>query len=928
MLKRFFVIIIVAFLTSNYFPQEKLSVDPQVKIGKLKNGITYYIRENKKPEKRAQLRLVVNAGSILENDEQKGLAHFTEHMAFNGTKNFKKHELINYLESIGMQFGPEINAYTSFDETVYMLQLPTDSSAVLEKGFLVLEDWAHNISFDPAEVELERGVITEEWRLGRGANSRMMDKQFPVIFHNSLYAKRLPIGDPEVIKNFKLNTLTSFYKDWYRPDLMAVIAVGDFQTEDIEKLIKKHFDKLTAPKQLRKRNIVEVPKHKETLFTIATDKEANYSAVAVYNKHDVKSFENTADYKESLKRNLFYAMLNDRFNELGMKAEPPFMYAGAGSGRLVRSIEVNVLQAVVKEDGIAKGLETLLQEAERARKHGFTESEMSRTKANILSSLEKAVNEKDKTESENLIGEYVSHFLYQNPIPGVEKELEYTKKFFNEITLAEVNKLADDLLVEESRVVVVNSPEKESLKIPTETELSAILKNILNNNITAYEDKVLNAPLVSNLPAKGSITDIKKNEKLDYSEWTLSNGAKVIVKKTNFKNDEIVFSAVSKGGNSLISNEDYINSIYASSFAMESGIGKFSSIELSKLLAGKIASVNPYIGVLQEGLNGYCAPKDLETMMQLIHLSFTEIRYDSSASVSLKNKLTAWIENFKNSPNAVFNDTLKSVLSNYHFRSRPINKEVISTIDPVKSISLLKERINDPADFTFLFVGNVDESKLKEYVNTYIASIPGKNIKENWKDVGVTHPSSKIEKIVHKGIEPKATVVYSFNGKMNFNRKEEHLLESLIDVLNIRLREVLREDKGGTYGVSVNQQMNKYPNPEFLININFGCNPERVDELSKEMFAVIDSIKQFGIGNNILVKVKESQRKSRELRLQENGFWSRMISAYLLADENPEEMLKYPEYVTALTEDDIKKAANTYLSSENYVKGLLLPEKK
>ena len=457
---------------------EKLPVDPNVTIGTLKNGIRFYIMQNKKPEKRAELRLVVNAGSVLENDDQKGLAHFVEHMAFNGTKHFKKNELINYLESIGVKFGPELNAFTSFDETVYMLQVPTDSQAIMHKAFLVLEDWASGLAFDSTEIEKERGVITEEWRLGRGAQMRMLDKQLPVIFKDSKYADRLTIGDINIIKSFTHPTLTNYYKDWYHPDLMAVVAVGDFDKTEIEALIKKHFENITAPKNERKRELFPIPSQKGTQFAIASDKEAMYSSVALYYKQEPEAVKNIDDYRKTIIHQLFSSMFNERLRELTQLADPPFAYAFAGKGRMVRTADVNYLQAMVKDNGIERGLEVLLREADRVRNFGFTQTELDRHKKNLLRQIEKQKDEKDKTESSTLIWQFVSNYLSDEPIPGIENEFVLINKLLPGITVDEVNKLSNELIKTDNRVVLVNCPEKEGLKIPTEAELTAVLEKV------------------------------------------------------------------------------------------------------------------------------------------------------------------------------------------------------------------------------------------------------------------------------------------------------------------------------------------------------------------------------------------------------------------------------------------------------------------
>ncbi|MBI4810196.1 MAG: insulinase family protein, partial [Ignavibacteriales bacterium] len=504
----FFLFILITISTFVYLQAQELNaplpIDPNVTIGKLDNGITYYIRTNKKPENRAELRLAVNAGSVLEDDDQLGLAHLCEHMAFNGTKNFKKQELVDYLESIGMRFGPELNAYTSFDETVYMLTIPTDKDSIVQKAFQVLEDWAHNVSYDPVEIDKERGVVIEEWRLGRGAEMRMFDKQLPILFKNSRYADRLTIGKKEILESFPHERLIQYFKDWYRPDLMAVVAVGDFDKVKIEKLIKDHFSNIAVKPDGRPRTLFPVPDHQEPLFAIASDPEATASRVGIYYKHP-KVWERTNnDYRKKIVESLYNGMLNNRFRELTIQADPPFLGAGSWSGSWARSKDMYALQATVKDNGIERGLNALLTEAARVDKYGFTQTELDRQKNDMMRSMERAYNEREKTESRTLVGQYVYNFLDEEPIPGIENEYELYKQYLPNITLEEVNKLVSERITETNRVIMVNSPEKSSVKIPTEAELTSVFEAVERKDITAYEDKIANQPLIANTPTPAS----------------------------------------------------------------------------------------------------------------------------------------------------------------------------------------------------------------------------------------------------------------------------------------------------------------------------------------------------------------------------------------------------------------------------------------
>ncbi|MDP2362846.1 MAG: insulinase family protein, partial [Ignavibacteria bacterium] len=778
--------VLIFFVSVSYLnaQNKELPIDKDVTIGELENGMKYYIRQNKKPEKRAELYLIVNAGSVLENNDQLGLAHFVEHMAFNGTKNFKKNELINYLESIGIKFGPELNAYTSFDRTVYMLTVPTDSTEILAKGFLVLEDWAHNLAFDPTEIDKERGVIIEEWRLGRGAQMRMLDKQLPILFKDSKYAERLPIGNKETLESFNHKTLIDFYKDWYRPDLMAIAAVGDFDIAEIKNYIKKHFENISFPEQIRQKEYFPIPKHDETYFAIASDKEAIYSIISVYYKRNPEVVKSIDDYKNELKHQFFYAMLNDRLTELTTMADPPFNYGYAGSSKFVKSADVSFLVGIVKEGGIEKGFEAMLTEAERVKQHGFTPTELERQKVNQLRIIEKRRDEKDKTESRELMQVFVNNYLNDEPIIGIDNIYELYNQLIPQITLEDVNKISAELLKPENRVVMINTPEKEGVKIPTENELAKVIEKVSNEKIEAYVDKVQVLPLVGVVPNPSPVVETKEIKELGLTEWTLANGVMVIIKPTDFQNDEIVFSAFSPGGSSLVSDEDFLSAKNAASLIYESGLGSFSKTELDKHLTGKIVSVSPYIGFYDEGLNGSTSPKDLETFFQLIYGYFTEPKIDSTSFLSYKSKIMVWLTNMGNEPAVAFRDTLDVTLANYHFRNRPLTVKMLDEIDLNKSISIYKNRFADAGDFTFVFTGNIDLSVLKPLVETYLGGLPSLSRNEKPIDLKYSNIKGEISKEVFKGIEQKSSVAIAYAGDMDWNRKNEYILESLMDIIN------------------------------------------------------------------------------------------------------------------------------------------------
>lgn len=928
-----FVFVFFYFITVNGQNIDNLNApvppDPNVRIGKLDNGLTYYIRKNSKPEKRAELRLVVNVGSTMENDDQQGLAHFCEHMAFNGTKNFKKNELVDYLESVGIKFGADLNAYTSFDETVYMLQLPTDSEKIFDKGLLVLKDWAHNQLFDSLEIEKERGVVIEEWRLRKGADERMQRKYLPILYKNSRYAERLPIGKKELLESFKHQTLKQFYQDWYRPDLQAVIVVGDIDVAQVEEKIKKQFSAIPKRDNPKPLQVFPMPDHKETLIAIATDKEANYTAVNVYYKLPREKTKTLSDYRKNIANWCYSGMLNQRLEELQKQANPPFINAYSFYGNMVRTKDNYVSNAMVKEDGIEKGLETVLTENERVKQFGFTASELERQKKDIVRYIEQQYNERDKTESGNYVYGYISNFLENEPMSSTEFDYDFFRKYVPTITLDEVNSLAKKWLSNgrENTVVVITAPEKKEAVIPSDEKILSILKNVQMKKLTAYKDNAIDKPLLAKKPNGSKVIAEKQIKEIGVTEWTLANGVKVVLKPTDFKNDEIQFSASSFGGTSLYPEKDDISASYSDNIINQSGVGDFDNIQLQKVLTGKIANVGTYISEIGEGVYGNASPKDIETMFQLIYLRFTQPRKDSIAFLAFMDEQHGYLQNRNASPNAAFYDTIGVTMSQYHQRRRPMSEALLKEINLDKAFKIYNDRFADASDFTFFFVGNFTIDSIKPFVEKYLGGLPSINRRETWKDIGVKTPKGVIAKTVKKGIEPKSSVSIQFTGDFHWNRKNRRDMYSLTNLLNIKLRESLREEKGKTYGVGCYGSPSHYPKETYNISISFGCAPDNADSLVDAALKVIDSVKQHGAEEKDIVKIKESMRRQKETDLKENRYWLNLISSSYANNDNVLDVLDYDKYIDNLKSDDIKNAANQYFNMSNYAKFVLMPEK-
>ena len=906
----------------------KLGIDPKVKIGKLSNGLTYYLRKNVEPKNRAELRLVVNAGSILESDQQLGLAHFVEHMAFNGTKNFKKQELVDFLEKSGVNFGADLNAYTSFDETVYELQVPTDSIQVFKKAMQILEDWAHQVSFEPVEIDKERGVIVEEWRLGRGADARLRDKFFPVILKGSQYAKRLPIGTKESIEKSPYSELTKFYKDWYRPDLQAVIVVGDIDIAETEKMIKDHFGKIPAAKTPKPRTKFGVPAFPETRASILTDAEQPYNVVQVYYlRPEIPASKTEKEYRASMVRNLFNQMISSRLEEIAQKPEAPFLFGSSSYGSFIGDKDAFSLIAVAKTaKDIEASIATLLTENERVKQYGFAQTELDRAVKSTLSRIENMYNERDKTKSVELLQEYVRNYLKQESIPGIEKEFEMHQKYLPTIQLAEVNALIKDWITTENRSVVITAPEKEKADLMTADQVTALLNKPIGK-LDAYVDKVTKGALLPVEPTAGKVVSEKKYPSIETTEWTLSNGAKVILKPTQFKNDDIQFSAISWGGSSLYDDKDYVNAANASVIASIGGIGDFDIQALQKELAGKNCFVSTSVANYMQGLNGNSTTKDLETAFQWLHGYFVAPRKDANMFEVIKQQMKVQLANKDKDPASVFADSVNYIMGNYHPRRKPFSMETMQQLELDRAFEIYKERFSNAGQFTFTFVGNFDLENIKPLVEKYIASLPSTNQKEQWKDVGIRYPKGVVSKVIRKGKEPKASVRLAFTGEVSeISDLDEVQVGQLTKALAIKLREVLREYAGGVYGVGVGGGFNREPVNSYGITIQFGCAPENVDKLIALVMEEIKNTKNNGVPAVNIEKVVAEQTRSLENDIKENNFWRFRLEQNFFRGTDPTQILQAADKIKLITVDKTKELANKLFNENNMVKLILLPE--
>ncbi|MFW5805341.1 MAG: M16 family metallopeptidase [Bacteroidales bacterium] len=910
-----------------YELNDEIPFNESITYGKLDNGLTYYVKSNPKPENRAELTLVVNAGSVLEDEDQRGLAHFCEHMAFNGTENFPKHELIDYLESTGMQFGADVNAYTSFDETVYGITVPLDDEEMLDNGLLVLHDWAHLVSFEPEEIDAERGVIHEEWRMGQGAMDRLQREFLPKIFYNSKYAERLPIGKMDVVNNCEYETLKRFYKEWYRPELMALVAVGDFDEEKIEQKIIDEFSNIPESKDPRERELFNIPDHEETLVSVASDPEAPMAMVQLYTKHPIIKLETVDDYRKQMVSSLVSKMLNDRLKELTMLEAPPFVQGYTAHSNFIGTKSVYMGFALARNNDVETALEALVTENQRAKKHGFSETELERAKSEVIKEMEKAYNERNKRKSTSFVEEYKRHYLYpHDPVPGIEYEYEMYQKFIPEISLEQVNNKIDELVIDKNKVIVLVMPEKEGIEIPSEDEVLTAYNDIANTDLEPYIDKVLDKAFLEEIPEPKPAKE-KTNKKLDYTEWEFDNGVRVIIKETDFKDDEVLFKAVSPGGSSLYGQKDDISADIVAGVARESGMGDYDKMELDKFLSDKDVSLLPFVNETSEGLNGKCSAGDIETLLKMIYLNFTKPRVTESGFNTYINKQESQLENKSLDPQSVWQDSIQSIMANYHPRRRPMTPEILGEANFSKIRYIMKSRFGDPGNFTFYFVGNISPEEVKEQFETYLGSLPKVNREESFKDLNIEPPSGIVDKTVYKGTDNKSMVVINFHGDMEYTVENRLHISAISKVLSTKLLEEIREEKSGVYTIGAYPNTRKDPKEKYRVTIFFSCDPERVDELTEGVFAEIEKLQQNGPTDKDLKKVIEKEKRAYEDNLQENRYWLNKLEEIEEGSIKDKDVNKYEKYIDKLDNNSLKEAANTFFDLNEYVRITLKPEK-
>ena len=895
-------------------------LDPNVRTGKLDNGLTYFIRHNEKPAQRANFYIAQKVGSILEEETQRGLAHFLEHMAFNGLEHFPKKAMLDYMERNGVKFGTNVNAWTSFEQTVYMLNnVPTTNPGLVDSCLLVLHDWSSFISLEDDEIESERGVILEEMRQGQGAQMRIYDKILPEIYPNSPYGVPMPIiGTEEVVAHFDHQYLRDYYHKWYRPDLQGIIVIGDIDVDQIENRLKEMFADIPAPVNPAERVYFPVADNDEPIVTIATDVEETSYDISISYKHDITPIEMRGDMNYwigTIVERLISQMFNNRLQELTQKPNPPFIYGYGYYGTFMISDTKDawtIAAAAKDKDGIDEAMTALVTESNRMKEFGFTASEYERAKADMLRQFETQFEERNKQETSRYFSPMLAHFLTNEPLMGIETEYPLIQQILPNLPLEAINAYAKEMVTDNNIVMVLTGPQKEGEILPDKAQLLDLFNKANDTKVEAYQETVSNEPLLAELPEPGKIAKSELLKEFDATVLTMKNGVKVVYKSTDFKDDEIMMNAYSFGGLSVLDQSDPFTLQELNSLMTLGGVGNFSAIDLPKILAGKRVRVNPSISNYSEGISGNCSVKDLETMLQLTYLYFNNLRSDDEAFQSFLTRNKATLANVESDPMTAFSDSLVKVLYGNHPLSKRMKAEDYDKIDYAKGLKLAAERFADPNNFVFTFVGNINPETFEPLVAQYLGGMKAVKNDETWMDNGRNYPKKDYICHYEKAMEnPKATCYMFYNGDMDYTPENLMKMELLKDVLDIVYTEKIREDEGGTYGVGVNGMIQQYPRGTFLMLIGFETNKEMYAKLMGIAKVELERVAHEGPREQDLKKVKEYKIKKHAEDLENNRYWMNCIQTQLRDGIN---MMKgYDELVNSITGQDLADLAKTIL---------------
>lgn len=932
-MKKKFSVALLALMGTGAFaqnPTAPLPMDPALRYGILENGLTYYIRHNDVVPERADFYIVQDVGAILEEDNQNGLAHFLEHIAFNGTTHFPGKSLINYFETVGVKFGANINAYTSLDQTVYNLtSVPTYREGIVDSALLVLHDWSGFISMEPDEIDKERGVIREEWRTRANANRRIWSKSLPILYRNSQYAKRDVIGDTAVINNFAPQTLRDFYNKWYRPDLQGLVIVGDINVDSIEAKLRRIYADVPKRVNPAPRPYFRLEDNAEPIVAIITDPEARQTRIDIEFRHEPQSDRSRASfagYLATIYQNLISNMLGLRLDEICQKADAPIAGAYAAYGELVRTKDVFELLAIAHDGHEMDALKTLLSEAERVRRFGFTQTEFDRAKIDMLSQMEKGYNERNKTKNNTYVQEYIGNFLRFEPVPGIEWEFQTLQKVLPAISLDHLNNVAKKYIGEQNMTVMISGAEKNAALLPQEKAVLDAIEEVRGLAMEPYKEKDLGGNLVKKMPKKGKIKKEETNTILDAKVWTLSNGMRVVLKPTKLKDDEILLYAYSEGGLSLIDNLNELPSGRLCTDIVENnGLGDFNMIDLNKKLAGKVVSISPSVGGYEESISGSSSVKDVETLLQLFHLYFTSVREDEEGFAALYNQYKTYLTNKVLDPNSAFSDSISVTTNQHNKRSVPFNMDLLNQVDQKKALNLFKGRFANPADFTVYMIGNIDEEQIKPIILTYLGGIKQQGELEKWKDQGSRKPKGIVKNYFEKDLKvDKASNYVLYSGAMDFTLENRIAMGMIADILRMRYTESLREQEGGTYGVSTRGGVSSKPIQEATLQMSFDTDPKLQEKMIALIHSEVDSICKNGPKTSDFQKVKENLTNNYKSNQKENRWWLNTLVAYYKDGDNMTE--DYMRVVEGMTPEKIQKTLIQLVDQKNIIEVVMKPK--
>ena len=902
-------------------------VDPKVRTGILPNGMHYYIRANKIPEKRGEFYIANNIGAILEDNDQNGLAHFTEHMSFNGTDHFPKKGILDYLATIGVKFGTNVNASTSLEQTVFNLSnVPLKREGILDSALMILRDWSHFVTFEDREIDLERGVILEEWRMYGSADERMNNKLAPIIYKGSKYAIRDVIGDTAVINHFKYQTIKNFYHKWYRPDLQALIIIGDFDVNQVEAKIKKLFSIIPKAENPAAKEEYPVPDNKEPLIGTATDKEATSTNVSISCKHDIikPADKNLGYMRLQLVRNLINNMFGKRMSELSRRENPPFLSAYSYYGGFTRTKDAFTGTAQAANNESINALTALLIEMQRMKQYGFIESEFDRAKADLMKNYESRYMDRDKRKNRELVNPNVSNFLTNNPNPGIEYEYDFAKSMIPGITLDELNSEAKKYYTDENMVVTITGPDKAGITLPSEGDIKKVLVKASKLKIDPYVDHLAGKKLIEKEPVPGKVVKTTANKVLGTTEWSLSNGMRIVFRPSDIKEDELLFSGYREGGLSLLKDEDIPAATLLGEAISQLGVGSFSTTDLEKLMSGKRVAVRMNISDERDGLSGRISPKDLETALQMVYLYFTQPRWDPTDYKTWMDKMKAVYINAESEPRKAFRDTVSVMTANHNPRVIPMTYKVLGKVTLEKLQAVYKDRFCDPGNFTFEFAGKIDPEKVKPLFEKYIGSLQSVQRTQAFKDNGIRPPKGEVKRdFNHESKTPRTSIYINYSGLSTITADDRILGAAIRHVLELRYIDKIREDEGGAYTIRVQYNVNRLPVPGFSMIVSFETDPAKADKLIGIVYAEIKKMVNDGPSEVDLQKAKEYFLKQRPEDMKENAWWlSRMDDYYY---SNLDFITGYDTKVNALNVKSVHDYAKKVLTQGNIIQVVMRP---